>query len=340
MDNSNKEKTSVIKKPFEFMSTWRSLPAYELISYVIMYSSVPMLAYGLQSYGWNMLRIITLTILCMYSGFFAALIWNDITDADIDKIAHPDRPIPGGRISKTKFFIIALFFSATTFIFAYLISIWCLLLVGIAAIFVAIHNRFLKKLIKIPAYSEIFTPVQWIVMAAFGFIAIWSAIPQSSNFILTMPIFGGAISTNNSEIQTMLLLVVFTYFTDVAHDLPEGIHDIQGDFKMGVKTYATSFGIQKAAKISFAMFFISGILGILLFFKTFLSPLFLVIFLILWLNIMRYSYKLLKAESKNKIEMATIVGRKGFDYFLFCFNLIFADILIQLILKNFNIVIF
>ena len=340
MENSRENKTSALKKPFIFLSTWRSLPIYELISYILMYASLPMLAYGIQSYNWTIVKIIILTILTLYSGFFAALIWNDITDADIDAIAHPDRPIPGGRISKKNFFIIALTFSALTFIFALLINIWCLFLVGAAAIFVAVHNKFLKKIIKIPAYSEIFTPVQWIVMAIVGFFAVWSTVPISNDIIITMPIFGSTLSTNASEIQSMIIPVVFTYFIDVAHDLPEGIHDINGDLKMGVKTYATTFGIEKTIKVSLAMFFITGILGILLFIKTVLSPFFLILFLIMWLYVFTYYYKLLKTDHKNKIKMATIVGRKGFDFYLFSFDLIFIDIFLQLLLNHFNLVIF
>ena len=84
-----------------------------------------------------------------------------------------------------------------------------------------------------------------------------------------VPIFG-YISANSSGIQNMILLAIFTYFADNAHDLPEGIHDVEGDRIQGVKTYATSFGEKNTAKISFTMFFISGILGILLFIKTIL----------------------------------------------------------------------
>ncbi len=67
-----------------------------------MFASVPMLAYGTNSYNFNIFLIIILTILTLYSGFFAALIWNDITDSDIDFIAYPNRPIPSGRINKKK----------------------------------------------------------------------------------------------------------------------------------------------------------------------------------------------------------------------------------------------
>src|SRR5512136_1433854 len=81
-----------------------------MISYIFMYTSVPMLAYGIQQYDINIMRVIIFTVITLYAGFFAALIWNDITDADIDSVAHPDRPIPSGRISKKKFFVIAFFF--------------------------------------------------------------------------------------------------------------------------------------------------------------------------------------------------------------------------------------
>jgi 4-hydroxybenzoate polyprenyltransferase len=149
-----------------------------------------------------------------------------------------------------------------------------------------------------------------------------------------MPIFEN-ISTCSYEFQNMILLVLFTYFADNAHDLPEGIHDADGDRKQGVKTYATSFGERNAARISFTMFLISGILGITIFIRTILTPIFLVPFLIVWLYTMYYSYKLLKSDVKDMKKMGSVVGRKGFNYFLIAFNFIFLDIFIQVLIQNF-----
>jgi len=165
-------------------------------------------------------------------------------------------------------------FSAMTFIFAIIVSVWCFILVGSTALFVAFHNKYLKKIIKIPVYSEIFTPIQWFTVAIFGFLAIWAVLPQSTDLIFELPLFG-TISTGGRMIQNLILLVLFTYFADNAHDLPEGIRDMEGDRKLGVKTYATLFGEKNAAKISFCMFFVSGIFDILLFIRTILSPIFL-----------------------------------------------------------------
>jgi len=315
MDGHGKRKKSrIFKRPFKFLFSWRPFPVYELVSYVLMYASVPMLAYGIQPYSLNIIKIIILTILTLYSGFFAALIWNDITDRDIDAIVHPNRPLPNGSISSKKFFIIALFFSVMTFVFSLLINFWCFVLVITAALFVTFHNKYLKKIVKIPAYSEIFTPLQWIIVPIFGFLAI------------------GVLN-----VQQIALIVIFTYFADNAHDLAEGIHDVEGDLKNNVRTYATSFSEKTASKVSFGMFFISGLFGIILYIKTILSPIFLISFIILWIYMLFNSYKLVKTEKKNMKQLGETIGRKGFDYFLMSYNLIFLDILIQLILHSFNL---
>jgi geranylgeranylglycerol-phosphate geranylgeranyltransferase len=296
-----------------------------------MFASVPMLAYGIQFYDSSIIILIVFTILALYSGLFATLIWNDITDVDIDIIAHPDRPIPSGRISLKKFFAIALFFSAFTFIFSFLVNFWCLVLVCLSALFVTFHNRYLKKIVKIPAYSEIFTPFQWVIVGIFGYLAIWTTIPRLTDFVINMPFFE-SISTSMYEFQNMIILVIFIYFTVNAHDLAEGICDIEGDRKSGVRTYATSFGERCTIKISFAMFLLSGLLGIIIYFRTILSLFFLIPFLIIWLYTLYQSYKLLKANDKEMKKFSAIVGRKGFNFFLIAFDLIFLDILIQLLM--------
>ncbi len=328
---SKRKLISLLQQPFMFIAQWRNLPAYELISYFFMFASVTMLAYGIKPYNYEIIKIIFLTVLTMYSGFFAALIWNDITDVDIDAIAHPTRPLPSGRINTKKFFGIALIFSTLTFIFALLISVWCLIIVGLAALFVGFHNKFLKRKLKLSAYSEIFSPFQWIVVAIFGFFAIWTALPQNSNIILNISFFGN-ISTNSRAIQQMILLIIFTYFADNAHDIAEGVHDADADLMHGVKTYATTFGLKKAVRISFIMFVISGVFGILLFLKSILSPVFLCFFLLLFVYTLIFAIRFFKSDKVDFEKEGVFVGRKLYDYFLFSYNIIFLDLLIQILL--------
>jgi 4-hydroxybenzoate polyprenyltransferase len=299
-----------------------------------MFSSMPMLAYGIKPYEAQLIWVIVYTIIALYSGFFATLLWNDITDVEIDKIAHPDRPLPSKRISVKKMFGIALIFSALTFIFSYLVSLICLCFVGIVALFVTVHNKYLKKIVKIPAFSELTTPLQWIIVPVFGFLAIWSVFSATSGITINLSYFG-FISFNLENLQILILMILFTYLADGGHDLPEGIHDVEGDKKLGVKTYATSFGIKTAAKVSFSMFLISGIIGMVLYLKTILSPLFLILFIILWLYTLYNSYKLLIARKEDMKPLGNIVGQRTFRFFWLTYDIIFFDILIQVLIYHF-----
>ena len=324
-----KQKNNLISRS---VIKWRDFPFYEPICYIIMYASVPMLAYGIRPYNFEIIRIIGLTILSMYSGFFAALFWNDITDADIDKIAHPNRLIPSKKINSKKLFTIALILSALTFIFAALISIWCLFLVGVFAIFVAVHNKYLKRRVQFPAYSEISSPVQWTLVAIFGFIAIWTSLPQNMDISFDLQVLG-TFSASSSAILTMIVLFLFTYFSDGSHDIAEGIVDCQADKKFGIRTYATSFGETKASKISLFMFLLSAVFGIILFLQSILSPFFLILFIILTVYTLRFPLKLTKTKNEDLKQQGVVSGRKLYDYFLFTYNLIFIDLILQLVFK-------
>jgi len=173
----------------------------------------------------------------------------------------------------------------------------------------------------------------------FGFLALWTAFPPTGDITVYFPVFRdifGYISLNSFDFQNMILLVLFTYFADNAHDLAEGIHDVAGDRKIGVKTYAISFGEKNAARISFGMFLFSGILGFLLFYRiASLTLIFLIPFVIIWLYTLRYYVKLVKADEKERKPLGSLVGRKGFNYFLFAFDLIFIDVFIQLLIFHF-----
>ncbi|PNX48855.1 MAG: hypothetical protein BV459_01465 [Thermoplasmata archaeon M11B2D] len=331
MQISSSKQVNILKRPIRFLFKWRSFTYYEMICYVLMYAGAIMFAYGIQPYTNETIGLVFLTVATLYSGFFAALIWNDITDKDIDVVVHPTRPIPGRRISQFRFFAIALAFSALTFFFAVLTSLWCLLLVGCNALFVTFHNKYLKKKVKLPAYSEIFTPVQWLTVPIFGFVALWSTSSYEGAINISLPLVG-LLSINTAHIIPMVLLVLFSYFADDAHDLAEGINDVEGDRKLGVRTYATSFGEKTAAKISFFMVIVAGSIGMLLWLMTLLSLIFLVPFLLLWFYTLHQSYPLIKSTNESqRREQAKIVGKKQYDFLLFSFSLIFLDVSFQLL---------
>jgi 4-hydroxybenzoate polyprenyltransferase len=273
-----------------------------------MFAGMPMFFYGLNSYDFEIIKIILFTIIVMYAGFFAVIIWNDICDIDIDAIVHSDRALPMGKISKKKFFRVAIIFSIIVFVFSYLVSIKCFLFVGIGALFVSFHNKYLRRFVKIKAYSEIITPLQWAIVPIFGFIAI-----------------------EGSNILNMFLLIIFTYFADGAHDIPEGIHDAEGDQRDGIMTYAISFGEKIAARISFIMLFLAGITGLILYYNSILTIIFLVPFGSLWIYTLYYSYKNLKMKIEDMRKLGLSTGLKIYRFFLATYVFIFLDIFIQLL---------
>jgi geranylgeranylglycerol-phosphate geranylgeranyltransferase len=301
----------MIKNPFIFLSQWRSLPVYELVSYVLMFSSISILSHGIGFYDRNDVLTILFTVLSLYSGFFAALIWNDITDADIDAIVHPDRPIPSLKISSKNFFLIALFFSALTFLFSFLVNLYFFIAVLILAIFVAVHNKYLKRFISLPAYSEIVTPLQWCMVPVLGFLSF-----QRINFIVT------------------LLFVLFTYFSVSSHDILQGIHDYNGDKKKGVQTYCNSFGVFKAIIVSLLWLIISGMFGILIYIFTVLDIIFLVLFFFIWIYTFLQYISLFHLETKNIGKESILTSRIVYNYYLFFYDIVFFDIIIQLIFFN------
>ncbi|HER45342.1 MAG TPA: hypothetical protein ENO12_00830, partial [Thermoplasmatales archaeon] len=148
---------------------------------------------------------------------------------------------------------------------------------------------------------------------------------------ISLPLVG-LLSINRAQIIPMVLLVLFSYFADDAHDLAEGINDVEGDRKLGVRTYATSFGEETAAKISFFMVVVAGIIGILLWLMTLLSLIFLIPFVLLWFYTLNQSYSLIKStNASQRRAQAKIVGKKQYDFLLFSYTLIFLDVSFQLL---------
>ncbi|PNX51274.1 MAG: hypothetical protein BV456_03865, partial [Thermoplasmata archaeon M8B2D] len=81
--------------------------------------------------------------------------------------------------------------------------------------------------------------------------------------------------------------------------MAEGIVDVDEDRIHGVKTYAASFGVKNAARISFILFLIALIMGIILFLKTVLSYVFLISFIYIWIYITYQSYRLITSKKED-----------------------------------------
>lgn len=153
---------------------------------------------------------------------------NDYIDRDIDKTAHPDRPLPTGELQPK----MALYCGIGGLIIAaalsLLISIWTALVVVIAALLMIGYETLLKQR---------------------GFIGnLCIAVLTGAVFI-----FGGAIVNDFSRVWVLALLAALV---SVGREIAKDIEDMKGDAGSRI-TLPMSIGVQRAAAVA-AAFFIAG----------------------------------------------------------------------------------
>lgn len=153
---------------------------------------------------------------------------NDYYDVEIDRINKPERPIPSGRISKSKalYFSVSLFAAGT--IIAFFINVAC----GVIALF----NSFL-----LIYYAATLKRTVLIGNLSIGYLT-------GSTFL-----FGGAVFYTNGGIEAVFVLFLLATFATIAREIVKDIEDIQGDKQDGASTLAISIGAEKAS------YFASGV---------------------------------------------------------------------------------
>lgn len=153
---------------------------------------------------------------------------NDYIDRDIDKTAHPDRPLPTGELQpKTALYcgIGGLIVAAAL---SFLISIWTVLVVIIAALLMVAYETLLKQR---------------------GFIGnLCIALLTGAVFI-----FGGAIVDDFSRVWVLALLAALV---SVGREIAKDIEDMKGD-EGSRTTLPMSIGVRRAAAVA-AVFFVAG----------------------------------------------------------------------------------
>lgn len=149
-------------------------------------------------------------IFCM--GDFAL---NDYFDRAIDKINHPERPLPAGKISSRNAFMLAIIFLSISPIIAFFINIECLLITLIALLLTILYEAWLKK-------------------KAAGNLII--AAQVSLTFLLGAAAVGGV----SKAVFISLLSFLFIWGREIILD----IEDVRGDSDR--KTLPMLLGIDKA----------------------------------------------------------------------------------------------
>jgi geranylgeranylglycerol-phosphate geranylgeranyltransferase len=163
----------------------------------------------------------------------AAMIINDYYDREIDSINEPSRPIPLGLISIKEALILFFLISLIGFVFAFLTSIFCLIVSFISWIIVISYVTFGKK------------------TGLFG------------NFLVSIcvgiPFIYGSVIVFDTIVSSVLIFALMAFLSNTGREITKGIVDVEGDKIEDVKTMAVRYG-SKFAAISAVLFFIFAVL--------------------------------------------------------------------------------
>jgi len=158
----------------------------------------------------------------------AAMAVNDYYDFDIDKINEPNRPIPSGEVSKKTALLTTGILTAVGFVFAYAVSLSCLL----------------------------FAIAAWAIMVAYSTFGKRSGLAGNllvSACISAPFLYGSLIAVNLIEVN-ILLFASMAFLSNTGREVAKGIVDVQGDAAHNIKTLTVVFGERKAAFAAAALF--------------------------------------------------------------------------------------
>ncbi|MGC8514805.1 MAG: UbiA family prenyltransferase [Thermoplasmata archaeon] len=198
-------------------------PINALMGFVATYISA-LVGIGLNIIHSNFLILSTLAGICVFLVISAGNIINDISDADTDKINHPERPIPKGEIRIRD---------------AWMVST---ALFSIAAIIAGISLSLTAGIVVITAIA---------VLVGYEMKLKGSGLP--GNFAISVLvgmifIFGG-IAVHS--VSRMILLFLMAFLTNSAREIIKDVQDMKGDVNR--KTFPMRHGIKASFSLVVAL---------------------------------------------------------------------------------------
>lgn len=170
-------------------------------------------------------------VLGFLTGFLisgSAMITNEYFDLEVDRVNHPDRPLPSGRISVPELVVIAALFSVGGLAAAALLSPFLLVLSAVLLVVGFLYNWKLKE-----------TGLPGNMLVAFSvaatFVCGGMAVGQPLNGVVWT--FGA-----------------MAFLFDLAEEIAGTAMDIEGDKQRGARTLAITFGRQPALLVSGVLF--------------------------------------------------------------------------------------
>ena len=131
----------------------------------------------------------------------AGNILNDYTDIEIDRIAHPHRPLPKGEIEKKNTLFLSIFLFSLSVVLSFFLNVFAAIIVALNVTIMVLYELKLKN------------------MGLTGNIAI-------GYLVGSLFLFGGAVTESLGNVFILFLLAALS---TVGREFVKGIEDIEGD---------------------------------------------------------------------------------------------------------------
>ncbi len=214
------------------------------------------------------------------TGFFisgAALISNDYFDLDVDRINHPHRPLPSGRISIPELMILTGLFTVTGFITAGLLGLVTLSFAVVIWIIAILYNWRFKE-------SGLLGNIMVGISVAWFFI------------------FGGA-TVDGLTNGLIWIFASLAFIFDTGEEIAGDAMDVAGDEQRSSKTLARLYGKPYALRISSILFILFIIISFIPFLIGWLSIVYLLIFMPMNIIVLYLDLKLLNSQTVEEGRM-------------------------------------
>jgi len=219
-------------------------------------------------------------ILGFLAGFFisgTAMITNDYFDLEVDRVNHPARPLPSGRISANEVMILALLFSAAGLIAAGLLGPIALALAQIMWIVSNLYNW---------RYKE---------TGLFGNMMVGLCLA------LLFVLGGVAVGRLDSPMLWTFAALVFVF--DLGEEIAGGAMDMEGDRKRSARSIALLYGRENALRLAGLLFGLFVLISLIPFLMGWLRSFLLFIFVPMDLAILYFASKLLASRRAEEGRM-------------------------------------
>jgi len=216
----------------------------------------------------------TIGLMGFLTGFFisgAAMITNDYFDLDVDRVNHPNRPLPSGRISRSEVMALTGLFSVAGFMAASFLGAIPLILAAAMWIVSNLYNW---------RYKET------------GFIG-----NMMVSFCLFMLFICGGAAVEGIENGIVWAFGALVFVFDLGEEIAGGAMDMEGDELRSVRTIARIYGKKQALCASGFFFALFVIISFLPFIMGWLESSYLGIFVPMDLAVLYLALKLVTSKS-------------------------------------------